>query len=76
MKKHLANIISLSRVAGAIALFFFSSITKAFLAIYIFLDGAGTRPALVNLAYFGASLLCNWLLCLIVTKILTPDDRK
>lgn len=36
MKKHLANIISLSRVAGAIALFFFSSITKVFLAIYIF----------------------------------------
>ena len=36
MKKHIANIVSLSRVAGAIALFFFSSITKPFLAIYIF----------------------------------------
>ena len=47
-----------------------------FLAIYIFLDGAGTRPVLVNLAYFGASLFCNWLLSLIVTNILTPDDRK
>jgi hypothetical protein len=47
-----------------------------FLAIYIFLDGAGTRPTWVNLAYFGASLLCNWPLCLVVTNILTPDDRK
>lgn len=47
-----------------------------FLAIYIMLDGAGTRPFLFNLAYFGASLLCNWILCLIVTNILTPDDRK
>ncbi len=36
MKKHVANIISLSRVAGAIALFFFNSLSKAFLAIYIF----------------------------------------
>lgn len=47
-----------------------------FLAIYIMLDGAGTRPIWFNLAYFGASLLANWLLCLIVTNILTPDDRK
>ena len=47
-----------------------------FLAIYIMLDGAGTRPFLFNLAYFGASLLCDWILCLIVTNILTPDDRK
>lgn len=36
MKKHIANTVSLSRVAGAIALFFFSSITKPFLAIYVF----------------------------------------
>ena len=61
--------------AAKISAAILSSLT-IFLAIYIFLDGAGTRPALVNLAYFGASLLCNWLLCLIVTKILTPDDRK
>lgn len=47
-----------------------------FLAFYIILDGAGTRPALVNLSYFGASLVCNWILSLLVTKILTPDDRK
>ncbi len=47
-----------------------------FLAIYIMLDGAGTRPMWFNLAHFGASLICNWMLCLIVTSILTPDDRK
>ena len=47
-----------------------------FLAIYIVIDGAGTRPAWYNFAYFGASLFCNWLLCLLVTHILTPDDRK
>jgi hypothetical protein len=47
-----------------------------FLALYIILDGAGTRPVLSNLAYFGASLASNWILCLIVTNILTPDDRK
>ena len=35
MKKHLANIISLSRVAGAIALFFFNEISTAFLIIYV-----------------------------------------
>lgn len=47
-----------------------------FLAVYIVLDGAGTRPTWFNLAYFGASLVCNWILSLLVTHILTPDDRK
>lgn len=35
MKKHLANIVSLSRVAGAIALFFFNTISTPFLIIYV-----------------------------------------
>ena len=47
-----------------------------FLVIYIMLDGAGTHPMWFNLAYFGSSLICNWLLSLLVTHILTPDDRK
>lgn len=47
-----------------------------FLLFYVILDGAGTRPMWFNLAYFGASLLCNWLLALLVTHLLTPDDRK
>ncbi len=47
-----------------------------FLVIYTLLDGAGTRPFLMELAFFGASLTCNWLLALMVTRILTPDDRR
>lgn len=47
-----------------------------FLVFYIALDGAGTRPMWFNLVYFGASLLCNWILGLIVANLLTPDDRK
>ena len=47
-----------------------------FLGIYIFLDGAGTRPTWFNLTRTGASLVCNYLLALIVTNILTVDDRK
>ncbi len=47
-----------------------------FLAAYVLLDGAGTRPQWFNWAYFGASLACNWLLALLVTHILTPDDRR
>lgn len=50
--------------------------TSAFLAVYIFLDGAGTRPFWFNVSRFGASLACNWLLGLIVVNILTSDDRK
>ncbi len=47
-----------------------------FLAIYVIIDGAGTRPQWFNWVYFGSSLICNWLLALLVTHILTPDDRK
>jgi len=52
------------------------SAVSIFLVIYIALDGAGTRPMWFNLSYFGASLLCNWLLSLIVTSLMMPDDRK
>lgn len=47
-----------------------------YLGIYIFLDGAGSRPDWFNLTRFGASLACCFILSLIVTNILTPDDRK
>jgi hypothetical protein len=47
-----------------------------FLIAYVILDGAGTRPLWFNLACFGASMICNWILSLLVTHILTPDDRK
>lgn len=47
-----------------------------FLLFYVVLDGAGTRPMWFNLTYAGASLVCNWPLSLLVTHLLTPDDRK
>lgn len=47
-----------------------------FLTIYIFLDGAGTRPLWFNLTRGGATLLCSYLVSLIVVNTLTPDDRK
>ena len=52
------------------------SATALFLAVYIFLDGAGTRPFWFGLAKFGASLACNWLIGLGVIHALTPDDRR
>ena len=47
-----------------------------FLSIYIYLDGAGTRPTWFILARMGISLVCNYVLALIVTNTLTVDDRK
>ncbi len=47
-----------------------------FFGMYIFLDGAGTREFTFNLLRFGASVLANYPLALIITDILTPDDRK
>ena len=47
-----------------------------FLAIYIFLDGAGTRPFWFCTARFFASLAANMILAMLVTDILTPDDRR
>lgn len=52
------------------------SVYALFLAVYIFLDGAGARPFWFCLARFGASLAANWLLAIPVISILTPDDRK
>lgn len=50
--------------------------TLIFLSIYVFLDGAGTRPAWFNMTRTGASLGCDLILALIVTGILTTDDRR
>lgn len=47
-----------------------------FMVVYIYLDGAGTRPIWFNLTRLGISLPCNYALALIVTNILTVDDRK
>lgn len=47
-----------------------------YLGIYIILDGAGSRPDWFNLTRFAASFACSFILSLVVTNILTPDDRK
>lgn len=44
--------------------------------IYVLLDGAGTRPAWFIITKFFVSLICCFILSLIVTAKLTPDDRK
>ncbi len=61
--------------AGKISMVMLLS-TLVFLDIYIMLDGAGTRPMWFNLTRLGVSLGCNYLLALIVTNLLTTDDRK
>lgn len=60
---------------GKISLVLIASLL-IFLGIYIFLDGAGTRPTWFNFTRLGVSLACNYVLALIVTNILTVDDRK
>jgi hypothetical protein len=47
-----------------------------FLATYILLDGAGTRPFWFCVSKFFASLACCWALGIVVINILTVDDRK
>ena len=57
----------------SIALFVALSI---FFGIYVILDAAGTLPASFNLIRFSASVASSLILSLIVTSVLTPDDRK
>ena len=47
-----------------------------YLGIYIFLDGAGTRPTWFNFTRLGLSTICCLALSMIVINILSPDDRK
>lgn len=47
-----------------------------YLGIYIFLDGAGTRPGWFNFTRLALSTICCLALSLIVINILSPDDRK
>lgn len=46
-----------------------------FTAVYVIADGAGVRPFWFNAARFGASLICDSLLALLVIHVLTPDAR-
>ncbi len=47
-----------------------------FFAIYIFLDGAGTRTFLFNLTRFLLSLLCSIIPGLLVIGSLNKEDRR
>jgi hypothetical protein len=47
-----------------------------YLAIYIMLDGAGTRPMWFCISKFFVSLACCWILGVLVINILTVDDRR
>lgn len=47
-----------------------------FLIIYIWADGAGTRPMWFSLARFGASLIAGVLISLFVADILTSDNIR
>ena len=49
--------------------------TALFLAIYIWADGAGMRPALFNLIKFAASLTLSSLISVFITRTMTQDDR-
>ena len=85
MKKHLANIVSSSRIIGAVALFFCSSISKTFLAIYIFcgftdlIDGPiarktnSTSPLGASLDTVGDVATYLALTKILIMKKLVPD---
>lgn len=64
-KNGLGKILTLMIAAGII-----------FLAIYVALDGAGTRPFWFNVSRFWLSLAANALLAILTADILSPDDRK
>ena len=59
------------KVAAAIFL-----VQALFLAIYIWADGAGTRPLAFNAIRFGVSLVAGWAISLLIIDILAPDTRK
>ncbi|MCI1640119.1 MAG: hypothetical protein LKI42_02450 [Bacteroidales bacterium] len=51
-------------------------VQSVFLLIYIYADGAGTRPLLFNAIRFFLSLLSGYLLSLLIVDIIASDDRK
>ena len=47
-----------------------------FLLIYIWADGAGTRPLWFNGLRLAASLTASFLVSLLTLGVLAPDSRK
>ena len=60
---------------GKVALAIFL-VQALFLVVYIWADGAGTRPFAFNAIRFGVSLAAGWVLSLLVIDVLAPDTRK
>ena len=60
---------------GKVALAIFL-VQALFLAIYIWADGAGTRPLSFNAIRFGISLAAGWVVSLLIINVLAPDTRK
>ena len=60
---------------GKVALAIFI-VQLAFVALYVWADGAATRPAWFNLARTGASTLAGFLLSLLCVPVLAPDTRR
>ena len=60
---------------GKVALAIFL-VQALFLLVYIWADGAGTRPLSFNAIRFGASLLAGWAVSLLLVDVLAPDTRK
>ena len=60
---------------GKVAVALFLSLL-IFLVIYIWADGAGTRPLWFNGLRLGASLVASFLLSLLTLGVLAPDPRK
>ena len=60
---------------GKVAVALFLSLL-IFLVIYIWTDGAGTRPLWFNGLRLGASLVASFLLSLLTLGVLAPDPRK
>ena len=60
---------------GAVTLAVFI-VQALFLLIYIWADGAGTRPFSFNAIRFGVSLAAGVLVSLLIIDILAPDTRK
>jgi len=60
---------------GKVALAIFI-VEALFLVVYIWADGAGTRPFSFNAFRLLASLGAGWALSLVVVEILAPDTRK
>ena len=60
---------------GKVALAIFL-VQALYLGIYIWADGAGTRPLAFNAIRFGVSLAAGWALSLLVIDTLAPDNRK